>query len=702
MHDSRPHARRWASRARCVVLLLLIPILPAAGPAGAAEEGAAQEAASPGAASAAQPAGDPALALRAAQAALARGDLDAGVSLLAEVEERHAIVSDYAALMAAQALLDAKRWEEAAAVVVRFESRRGDTPLLSDLERVRGQAALGAGDSAGAQLALGRALDATNDPARQAPLLRQLAEIEEASGDLEAAAGHWLRLWRDLATQPAAQDSDDRLASLGRRLGRELRSAPDALARGDALFQGGLRADSVEAYDRALAGPLDAAARAHVARRRAEALFGLRRYDEARAAFVALGDDPEAEVFAARSRVRSGDVQGGLAQLLAQAKERPGAPGAQARWYAALLLDDDGETARARPLFESVAREASDPQLRADAEWRLAWADYRARRFEKAREQFRQLAADAPQPIDRLQARYWGARAQERAGKGKPADEFARVLADGPFTYYGLRAREWLARHKALPKPSGPRPALPEGEVTLGARDADRARILVRAGLDDFATGEIDRLATRGAGVADTLLVADLYREAGAYDRSQGAVLKRYADELPLGPTAGQQGLWQAAWPRAFADAVRRDSGPPLEPALVWALMREESGFRPAVASPAGAIGLMQLMPETASRVAAQTGLAGYAESRLVDPATNIRLGTAYLARLLKDFGGRASAAIGSYNAGPGAVKRWLAAQPGLPDDEWVESIPYRETRNYVRRVLRSRHVYRELYANDR
>lgn len=164
-----------------------------------------------------------------------------------------------------------------------------------------------------------------------------------------------------------------------------------------------------------------------------------------------------------------------------------------------------------------------------------------------------------------------------------------------------------------------------------------------------------------------------------------------------------QQDLWRASWPQAYAPAVRRAvTGSKLQPGLVWALMREESGFRPAVASSAGAKGLMQLMPATAERVARQIDLAGWNEGMLVDPTTNIRLGTAYLDGLVRSYPGRASAAIGSYNAGPEPVKRWLAERPRQADDEWVENIPYDETRNYVKRVLRSQHAYRELYADER
>jgi soluble lytic murein transglycosylase len=279
----------------------------------------------------------------------------------------------------------------------------------------------------------------------------------------------------------------------------------------------------------------------------------------------------------------------------------------------------------------------------------------------------------------------------------------ASLVSEAPFTYYGWRAREWLAKRGALPRPAERAP-LPGGERALSTRDALRARTLVQADLGPLATREIDRLAARAAGLDDAVAVATLYREAGAYDRAQQLAVKRFADALPKGPSPGQEALWMAAWPRAFAESVQQATAglSRLRPALVWALMREESSFRPAVRSSAGAVGLMQLMPATAARVAGEVGLRGFDEDRLTDPGTNIRLGTAYLDGLLGRFAGRASAAIGSYNAGPEPVARWLGERGGLADDEWVETIPYEETRNYVKRVQRSLQVYRELYADAR
>ena len=125
--------------------------------------------------------------------------------------------------------------------------------------------------------------------------------------------------------------------------------------------------------------------------------------------------------------------------------------------------------------------------------------------------------------------------------------------------------------------------------------------------------------------------------------------------------------------------------------------MREESGYRPSALSVAGARGLLQLMPETAVRLAREAGLPEPSPDALFDPQVNLALGSRYLAQLLDRFGGRASAAIASYNAGPQAVARWLEGS-ALADDEWVESIPYDQTRAYVKRVLRSLQAYRVLY----
>jgi len=223
--------------------------------------------------------------------------------------------------------------------------------------------------------------------------------------------------------------------------------------------------------------------------------------------------------------------------------------------------------------------------------------------------------------------------------------------------------------------------------------------ILVEAGLTEAAGDEVVRLESRARTLADRLLLASLAEEAGRPDRARVLAARGNEVELARGPAPGLEQLWWHAWPRPWQPEVEGASnGEGVDPELVWAVMREESGFRSAVVSPAGAHGLLQLMPATAERLAPELGSPGPLPRSLHDPVINIRFGTHLLGTLGARFGARRSAAIGGYNAGAAVVERWLAERPQLPDDEWVESIPYDETRGYVRRVLRSFQAYRVLY----
>jgi soluble lytic murein transglycosylase len=160
--------------------------------------------------------------------------------------------------------------------------------------------------------------------------------------------------------------------------------------------------------------------------------------------------------------------------------------------------------------------------------------------------------------------------------------------------------------------------------------------------------------------------------------------------------------VWQMAYPPAWRDQVVRFApGAGVPPDLLQALMREESALDPAVVSPAGAIGLTQLMVRTAGQTARRLALPSPSAADLTDPRLNIRLGAAYLGDLMKRFGGSAPLALAAYNAGEGNARAWWRSRGALPLDEFVEEIPIQETRGYVKRVLRSYSAYRMLYGRD-
>jgi soluble lytic murein transglycosylase len=239
--------------------------------------------------------------------------------------------------------------------------------------------------------------------------------------------------------------------------------------------------------------------------------------------------------------------------------------------------------------------------------------------------------------------------------------------------------------------------AVAPGHRSLAPEQLARPRILLEAGLLREARDELALLFPQARGLDDRLALAELCADAGDFSNAQRVVVDAYSEPLARGPVPGDVELWWHAWPAPYEAELSHATrtGQP-SPELVYSIMREESGYRPDVISVSGARGLLQLMPDTASRVAQAVQLASFDPDDLFRPSVNIELGSAYLAQLLERFGGNAPAAIGSYNAGPEAVARW---QPGSgPEDVWIEQIPYDQTRAYVKRVLRSLHVYRVLY----
>ena len=156
--------------------------------------------------------------------------------------------------------------------------------------------------------------------------------------------------------------------------------------------------------------------------------------------------------------------------------------------------------------------------------------------------------------------------------------------------------------------------------------------------------------------------------------------------------------MWDCVYPRPYAELVTSAERELLLPrGLLWSVMRQESGFRPAIRSPVGAVGLLQLMPGTAEKMAAELGET-WPSSALTRAHVSVRLGSAYLRKLLDTFQGNLPLALAAYNAGPQAVGRWLASGEALPLDLFVARIPYEETRGYVARVLSNaaRYAYLE------
>lgn len=334
------------------------------------------------------------------------------------------------------------------------------------------------------------------------------------------------------------------------------------------------------------------------------------------------------------------------------------------------------------------------PETVGDAAFLAGWIALRQLgRPQDALPQFRRLGAVSSAAISQARAHYWLARAHFALAQPEDARRQAALASAYPFTYYGQLAAlaagdsppAIAARIAAARDPAW----TPAQAAELVSQDLARAAVLLTA------WGE------PGRGAAFLVQLANL-----AHDPDQVALIGRLADGIGLPATAvalarhaGRFGtvLPDTGWPLA---AAKPDPTSDVDPALVLAVIRQESSFDPGEISPVGARGLMQLMPGTATAEARLLGLQVGLDDLTADPATNIRLGTHYLSGLLARFDASVPLAVAAYNGGPKRVGQWLAdngdPRQGTPDMvDWIELIPFAETRNYVQRVTESAVVFR-------
>lgn len=320
-----------------------------------------------------------------------------------------------------------------------------------------------------------------------------------------------------------------------------------------------------------------------------------------------------------------------------------------------------------------------------EAEWLAGWIALRHLNEPKiAQAHFSGIAKRVSYPISQARAAYWGGRAAEAAGDHEAAATLFQAASRHGTTYYGQLAA--ARRNGSLSLRSiDARPTA--ADISAFERDerVRAVRILSQVGAHDHVPPFMHKLMAESESPLRQVLTARLANEIGRRDFAVRAGRKAYRAGSPLP---------DIAYP------IISMTGDHPEQALLHAIVRQESNFDMSAISHAGARGLMQLMPGTARGVAKRLRVR-FSKSRLTrDSEYNIKLGQAYLGQMINKFDGSYILAIASYNAGPSAAARWVQQfgdprEPGVDVIDWVESIPYRETRNYVQRVLENLQVYR-------
>lgn len=418
--------------------------------------------------------------------------------------------------------------------------------------------------------------------------------------------------------------------------------------------------------------------------------------------------EPEALFYRAEVARRLRRRQTFKARVTELEKRYPSSPWTEkAIWRLATDQIDEDEVHEAVANFRRLIQQFPDGEHVLDAKWHVHFELFRAGRFEEAAFGLEEAALERPGARALPRILYWAGRGYEEAGRFDRADAvYHQVLLGYQNSYYGRRSFEHLSqlqgRKASLATIEAARNGIDLSDVLRVDRTEDQTRIaeLYAVGLENRALEEANA-AVMGAGDDPAFLAIAAWIHSHQGNNLRAIITIRDAFPFHVSATGDllPRPIWELFYPLPYRDHVERYArARELDPYLVAALIRQESTFNPRVRSPAGARGLMQIIPATGRQLARQERRR-YATRDLYNPEINIRYGTRYLKDILRRFEGRVDFALASYNAGPHRVRRWTGMDMSLDPEIFIEDIPFEETRNYVKLVLRNEMLYRRLYG---
>ncbi len=502
-------------------------------------------------------------------------------------------------------------------------------------------------------------------------------------------------------------------------------AAPDMhYERAQAFLGQSLHAEAIEELKKSLAHDLSSPLRGDAKLKLGIAQVRLKLYDQARDTFHALTLEQgprsdEATVWLGRVYLRQGlgDKLLDLCRALQKRTVTPEQKG-QINLFAGIWLEDEARFDEAIARYRQVAKFGEPASQRSEGQWREGWVLYRTARYREAIGAWRQIIDQKDNDFE-PQALYWTARSYGHVEDVKSKEAFAVLCQRFPYTYYCQLARDHTDMSiSGQTKQEGSvvtasSTTQPVSEVTqtliqdnqtssrmqIELQSAYRRAVELRTlGLEQDAARELGALTDRYGRDPEMLAALSMMlNEVGAYHHALRLVRSRFREKLERTGGAVADGLWSVAYPTGLIPAIKMSGANGVDPFLVAAIIREESQYDRRAVSRVGAIGLMQVMPATANAVAQQHRLPNLSREDLFDQEINIRIGARYVEQLFTQFAGNVVRTIAAYNAGPLVVGSWATTYQGWSEDEFVELIHYQETRNYVKRVLRSYKEYLRL-----
>lgn len=660
-----------------------------------------------------------------ARAAQRAGLPERAAELLAEVAVGGSPLAPWARLSRARILTQAGSQETAAAAV---EEVRPLTEMAWAGQRsardLYATALVRAGRGDEAEPLLRALLAEAGEGSARASVAMPLAELLAARGAPEARI-EAVRLFRRVALlaplSRAAREAEARAEAIVASLTPEQRRAlgdpspADAIARAEAL-ESAMRFDDAEEAFAAVANAEDPSLRCRALLGRGRAVYYQRDRRRAAGLLASVADECEepdvrawARYLSAKAYAASGDPARALAQYGELERQVPEHRLADdARFRSALIDAARGDRASMEERLRTLPERYPSGDMHGEARFLLAWRARADGRLEEALAHLdaslREGTGEAAEDVHG-RAAYWRAVVLAELGRTDEArDAWTALALERPLAYYAQQA---MARLRELS------PAAAESaRAALGARGDGSITFEWRSELDSPAfaraielllVGEIDAARDELSWVYESSdrrdeelrwIQAALLDRAGAHPAAVWLARRHLASFMTAPPSGEHYARWRIAYPRAYApiieEAARSRSIPP---ELVFAIAREESSFRPDAVSVAHAYGLTQLILPTARRFGRPLGLRIDAGT-LTDPRVNVAVGSEYMAWLWARYEANPAVLPSAYNAGQGATDRWLRERPDRRLDEWIEEIPYDETRRYTRRVLQTWGIY--------
>ena len=627
-------------------------------------------------------------------ALLRRGKAQEALPLLAEAERRLPLVGDYAAIFQAEALMKLKRYREAEAKAASIPSSYPATFLTRRSEKLRIDSLIAAEDYSAALKLCHVFIE--KYPSDSLDALFLYAVSHEETGDKDGAAVVYRKIWLNNPVSRQAKDSKNRLFEL-KKTGVSIPAftTGELFLRASNLAAKNHFSQSLETLNSIPLAEQSASVVDHVRLCSGLNYYRLKQWKNAEdtLAQAAASSIPsirsEARFWYAKTLARQKVNDRAFVIFTEMAGEGPKQPLADgALLEAADIRKSEGNYSEASRLYEQLIKDFPKSRSLSRANWEAGWCYYLAAEYPKAVDIFKALLKE---DSAREKALYWLGRSMENMGNANSRRYFAMLLNEFPSGFYstwrrehtGIKdTRERVTRETDL----NPAPLPPE---------YNKARLLATMGLMREARFEIAAIRESNGARKDELLgLARLYMDAGDYQSSILLFRRNVPEQW------GKESLpfWSSGYPLRYSEQIERHTAANnLPESLIYALIRAESNFSPAIKSSAGAIGLMQLMPATAKETARETGT--FNTSRLTSPDYNIMLGTRHFRELLDGFDGDEIYSMAAYNAGRTPIRRWRERFKGFKKDEFIESIPYRETRNYVKSVYTSAAIYRQLYG---